>query len=82
MKCINDSDIKILKEKGFKEMPNGFWHIDNNGIEMIMIPLIDGWKLEMYEWYRSKEGNWYKDFDKVYSFNGQSLEELIQLWGK
>lgn len=43
-------------------------------------PYKDSYKLEFYEMCDDGDGNYYQDFDKQYSKEGQSLEDFINYW--
>lgn len=82
---LSKSDLYFLESKGFtRDMSKNsdYYCIeDENGKKMVLIPYEDGsYKLEFFELCDDGEGNYYEDFDKEYSKEGQSLEEFFNFW--
>lgn len=81
---LSKSEVDFLKLKGFTQdisKNSGYYFIEDDIKTIALIPYEDGsYKLEFYEMCDDGDGNYYEDFDKEYSKEGQSLEDFINLW--
>lgn len=80
---LSKSDLDLLKLKGFTQdilKNSGYYFREYHGKTMVLIPYKDSYKLEFYEICDDGDGNYYQDFDKEYSKEGQSLEDFINIW--
>ena len=81
---LSKSDIDFLESKGFTKdisKNSGYYFIEDDRKTMVLIPYENGsYKLEFYEMCDDGDGNYYEDFDKEYSKEGQSLEDFINFW--
>ena len=80
---LSKSDVDFLKLKGFTQdisKNSGYYFIEDDRKTMVLIPYKDSYKLEFYEMCDDGDGNYYQDFDKQYSKEGQSLEDFINYW--
>jgi len=81
---LSKSDIDFLEMKGFTKdisKNSGYYFIEDDRKTMVLIPYKNGsYKLEFYEMCDDGDGNYYEDFDKEYSKEGQFLEDFINFW--
>lgn len=81
---LTKEQIDYLLSKDFEQndsLNSGYYFIEDERITKVLIPQIDNtFKLEFYELCDDGDGNFYTDYDKEYSSDGQSLEEFINYW--
>jgi hypothetical protein len=81
---LSKSDIDFLESKGFTKdisKNSGYYFIEDDIKTTVLIPYKNSsYKLEFYEMCDNGDGNYYVDFDKEYSKEGQSLENFINFW--
>ncbi len=81
---LSESEIEYLKSVGFKQNESkhsGYYYFEDDRKTIVLIPQEDKtYKLEFYELCDDGDGNFYDDYSKQYSKEGQSLEEFIESW--
>ena len=81
---LSKSDIEYLQKVGFKQdnsKNSGLYYYENDGKTKVLVPQEDGtYKLEFFEMCDDGDGNYYEDFDKEYSKEGQTLQQFIEEW--
>jgi hypothetical protein len=81
---LTDKDIEFLKSKGFTQDDNkhsGYFFMEEDNKSWVLIPYDNLYKLEFYEYgLYDGDGDYYEDYDKEYSKDGESLESFISFW--
>lgn len=81
---LSKSDIEYLQSVGFKQdnsKNSGFYYYEDDRKTTVLVPQENGtYKLEFFEICDDGDGNYYEDFDKEYSTEGQTLQQFIEEW--
>lgn len=76
--------IDFLLSKGFEQndkQNSGYYFLEDDSTTKVLVPQRDSsFKLEFYELCDDGDGNYYTDYDKEYSSEGQTFEEFINFW--